>query len=539
MYQPFPGAEILPIPPEVQAMYDWAASKGVRWPKIIYPVRFPPGYIGSMATDVIEPGEAIVIAPNDSLVTTKVAFQSDLKPIFEDHKAFFGTFDDMNDDLILASYILSEKAKGPGSEIAPFLAYQPKEPNNLQDWSKSELAELQDPDLMFDSEKSLELHKEQFAVWKSIFSKYPEKIPEAFLTLEEFTWAIRLIGTRTFGKFAPYTTFFPVGELLNHDNVQSYYIYLNPEEKADSTKRYGGIVDDEDHDARIYEVDSSTELTNEALVVLTYYVNQGFGDEIFNSLRDRALQHDAEELKDLKKRRTYRPADMDLSESSGKEMRLMAGATERYEKGAEVYMSYGRNSNRQLLSVYGFSLRNNHFNFAILKVKFKELLANEDLANKVHIPDFSPDIFIKFKLKEKVISMVLVRTLRKLWWEKNFATDSFFNPSNLELENKALVKAIVLLNQFLNSFSSTLEEDLELLRGELPLRKYFAVLYRSQLKEIIKNQIEYFGYARSIVEEKLSGVSLTEAQDRVFSSVENNEKYQFALKEYLGSFDSN
>ena len=60
MYQPFPGAEALPVPADVQAMYDLAASKGVRWSKIIYPVRFPPGYIGSIAAETIYPNEAIV-----------------------------------------------------------------------------------------------------------------------------------------------------------------------------------------------------------------------------------------------------------------------------------------------------------------------------------------------------------------------------------------------------------------------------------------------------------------------------------------------
>ena len=69
------------------------------------------------------------------------------------------------------------------------------------------------------------------------------------LALSEYTWAIRLIGTRTFGKFAAYTTFFPGGELLNHDNVESYYIYLKPGEVADSSKRYAGLINDDDHDA--------------------------------------------------------------------------------------------------------------------------------------------------------------------------------------------------------------------------------------------------------------------------------------------------
>lgn len=520
-------------------MYDWAASKGIKWPKIVYPVRFPPGYIGSMATDTIEPGEAIVTAPNDSLVTTRVAYQSDLNSIFESNKDFFGSFEDMNDDLVLASYILSEKAKGPASSIDAFIGYQPKDPSNLQDWAKEDLLELQDADLIHDTEKSWEMHQEQFAKWKEIFSKHLDKIPEELLTLQEFTWAIRLIGTRTFGKFAPYTTFFPVGELLNHDNVQSYYVYLDQGAVADSTKRYGGVVDEEDHDARIYEVKPSTELSHEALVVLAYYLNQGFTDEVFNSLRDRAVKIDDDELEDLKKRRTYRPPGMDLTEKSDREMRLMSGATERYEKGAEVYMSYGRNSNRQLLSVYGFSLRNNHFNFLEFKVEFKKLLENERLAYKISIPDFGPDLCIKFKLKEKVICMSLVRTLRKLWWNKHFTIASFFKPKLMELELKILEKGQKLLIDFQNSFQTTLEEDLVMLSGELPIRKYFAVLYRSQLKEILKNQISYFAVLRDVCGSVFDGSSLSEAKEKIFAGLENADKVQRALNDYFEEIQSN
>jgi hypothetical protein len=84
MYQPVPGAELLEVPADVQEMFDWAASRGVRWPKIVYPVRFPPGYIGSMATSEIHPNERIIIAPNRSLFTSKVARDSaDLKQVFE------------------------------------------------------------------------------------------------------------------------------------------------------------------------------------------------------------------------------------------------------------------------------------------------------------------------------------------------------------------------------------------------------------------------------------------------------------------------
>ena len=145
MYQPFPGAERLEPSPEVQAMFDWAASQGVRWPKIVYPVRFPPGYIGSMAIAEIHPGERIITASNKSLFTVKMAEESELKPIFAQCPENF-----QRPMLLLVTFLIWEKHKGPASVWAPFIKYQPQQPSNIQDWSKEDLDELQDPDLSFD-----------------------------------------------------------------------------------------------------------------------------------------------------------------------------------------------------------------------------------------------------------------------------------------------------------------------------------------------------------------------------------------------------
>lgn len=145
MYQPFPGAERVEPSEDEQEMFKWAAEQGVRWPKIVYPVRFPPGYIGSMAIEEILPGERIVTASNKALFTVKVAQDSELKPIFDKCPEVFN-----RSMLALVTYLIWEKYKGPASKWAPFIKYQPKNPSNLQDWSAEELQELQDPGLVFD-----------------------------------------------------------------------------------------------------------------------------------------------------------------------------------------------------------------------------------------------------------------------------------------------------------------------------------------------------------------------------------------------------
>ena len=127
MYNPIPNARPLPIPSSVAAMLNWAEKKGIRWPKIIYPVLFPPGYIGTMATETIYPNERIITAPNSSLMTSRLAFESQLNEVFLNHPNEFSR------SLQLMTYLLYEKSKGPSSEWHDFIGYLPEHPSNLED----------------------------------------------------------------------------------------------------------------------------------------------------------------------------------------------------------------------------------------------------------------------------------------------------------------------------------------------------------------------------------------------------------------------
>lgn len=532
MYEENLGAEILEVPEDVQEMLDWARNKGVKWPKIVYPVKFPPGYIGSIATETIFPGESIITAPNAALFTSKVASQSDLQEIFLANSDLFDPSSAFYDDLVLSSFIISEKFKGPASEWAAFLKYQPKCPSNTQDWTTEELQELQDPDLLYDSVKSMEYHLESWKKWKSVLEKYPERFTSEMLELSEYTWAIRLIGTRTFGKFAPYVTFFPVGELLNHDNVQSFYTYLPPGEVADSSKRYSGIVNDEDHDGMIYEAIPTIEIPNESLAYLSFILNDGIDDNVYGEIKEKCAKIDVEEAEQEEINKVYRPPDIDLTESPEKEMRIVTGPDETYAKGSEVYMSYGRYSNRQLLSVYGFSLKVNKFNFAIVKFPVTSLVSTAELGEKMRLEEFSPDQSVCFKLKERVICLKLLKVLRKLWWRNGHPTSSFFSPKLPELESQILTHSIKLLTENLDYFPTTYEEDTNLLQTSLPLRKYFAVTHRSQLKKIIKNQISYLQAAHKVVSEILSGLPISSAKSENIP----DENLGLALRGYFEEF---
>lgn len=338
--------------------------------------------------------------------------------------------------------------------------------------------------------------------WKGILEKFPEFTKET-LSLENYTWAFRIIGTRSFGKFMPYVTLFPVGELLNHDNVETYYIYQYPHEKPDASSRYSGIVDENDHDDELITSDKILNLNSQLVLNLNEELSGNSKDlEKIASLRKICAEIDDAEENEAKEHKKYRPPDMDLTENDEKVASICTGPNEHYLPGSEVYMSYGRYSNRQLLSTYGFALKENYFNYAYVKIMLKELAGNDQ-----QLEFFSKtEAFCRFKLKKKVISKVFLRTIRGLYWKNEYPTTSFLNPELPELEIQVLSKAISILQQVLLTYPTTLEEDLNILNNTIPLRRYFAVLYRSQVKDIIKFQIQYLDICKNIIQSISQGV---------------------------------
>ena len=384
-----------------------------------------------------------------------------------------------------------------------------------------------------------EYYESGWAQWKKLLSKFPEFTNE-MTSLEEYTWATRVIGTRSFGKFMPHVTLFPVGELLNHDNVQTYYIYQHDHERPDASSRYSGIVDQLDHDDELLVrepvIDTKTEIF--------FQLNQQYNDrtkdmEKVLAIKNLCSQVDKQEEDAAKEHKKYRPPDMDLTENDEKDASICAGPDEHYLPGSEVYMSYGRYSNRQLLSTYGFSLKVNHFNYARVKVLLQELTVEPRIREFLN----AVQAFVIFKLKKDWIAEEFLRSIRGLHWNFELKVESFLNPGNHDLEKKVLETGIVILNEYLKKFPTSYEEDLRLMSEELELRKYFAVLYRSQVKEIILNQIKYMRIANEIIERNRTS-PLPDCLGLVdqFETVEGNfylemSKNRKALESYLNKFN--
>lgn len=135
---------------EVAELFEWGIKMGIECPKLKYPVRFKEGYIGSQASETIQPGEIIIQVPKYCMLSVQSALNSSLRTIFDQHPDLFSEVNPNYEDMILTTYILYEKLRGKDSFWYYFLRALPKNPEILLDWSNAEIEELQDSDLIFD-----------------------------------------------------------------------------------------------------------------------------------------------------------------------------------------------------------------------------------------------------------------------------------------------------------------------------------------------------------------------------------------------------
>jgi hypothetical protein len=469
-------AEVLPKSPEFEGYMKWALEHGIKINKVIYPVRFPPGYIGTMATERINPGDVIVSVPNSALFTSKIAEKSDLYELFQEYDDFFDEDDAHYEDLILVTYLIWEKSLGERSKWYHFIAHQPKS-ETLQDWSIEELQQLQDPDAVYDAKQQMGFTLKLWGGWKKVMLKSKVFSP-AMVEFSEFLWAYRLLSTRSFGKFCPYTTFAPMAEFLNHNNTCTYYYYGTTEASSDSAKRYMNFSNGEDHDDDMVFKKAINKISCKKLVQLTCPSGIRQDSEMYKLVIE-SESLDNEEKK-LDEEKDYgRPDPEVLRETNEKELSIIAGGNETYEEGSEVYMSYGRYSNRMLLATYGFSLKDNIYNFARIKTSLDRFIIGEKAYeirsldnNKVYLFKLKSDTLCKGK---KYIEMF--RAVRALNWTNNFPVNACFSPASADLEMKVIEIVLGVVNEQIDSFPTKLEEDLKIVENQLSLRHYFAVRF--------------------------------------------------------------
>lgn len=304
--------------------------------------------------------------------------------------------------------------------------------------------------------------------WRKVLREHPEFIDESMLIFEEFHWVWKILMTRAFGKYVPWTTLAPLAEFLNHGNVHTFYYYYHLSDFI-----FRDSKEDQDQDDILFEKVKSVTYNNQQLVALKFRSMESTEktESVFAAIDKEASTFD--ESKSRREEIDY--PEEEIIDSDDKVFAIIAGNHEKYLKGSEIYLSYGRYSNRHLLSFYGFAMANNKYNYARVKVPFRSL-ADENLITD--ITEAGMDLMTVFKVKPNELNLELLHNIRCLKWDlQTHKPDSFFSPGDTKFELEVIEKAIKVLADFLDSYPTKYEEDQELLLKTDSVRFKFAVFY--------------------------------------------------------------
>ena len=443
-------------------MRVWAESHGAVSLKMRYPVLFEPGYIGAQATERIGPNEDIVRVPYELLLSSQTARESPIGPVLEAHPEVFSNEELESEDLALISFILGELHKGPDSFWHCLIQSLPRDSENLSDWKEAELVELRDEDLVYQLRRKDENMRKNWEALREVLEKYPHFFPAENATFENFFWLWQNITTRAFGKYAPSSVFAPIADALNHDYSHTHYIIGNAEERQHCTPS-------------LVCLDSDLDIPNTATVSYTAFARLVTPHSPENNSKLLLLLLKAREKDEWKNKEAQENKWGGPFKPNAKEVfRMCTGADETYEPGAQLFLFYGQYSNRQLLLYYGFTLKRNIYNYAVLKLSLSDVLPSPEAQCRIPA-DLQGKVF-PFQVRQHSVCTELLDFLRMLHWNPaKHIVMAFFSAHDYELELEVVVRAQEILRAELAKDGVSLEEEREKLRENNGIRYYFAV----------------------------------------------------------------
>ncbi|OMJ70434.1 hypothetical protein SteCoe_31595 [Stentor coeruleus] len=456
-----PGYEIVEKSEAMRDLFRFGQSLGIKLnPNVTYPVFFPPGYPGVLALEHLEPNDTILTAPNSSMLHIKLANSEPLKKIYSKYLEDFAEGNGGENNRFIV-YLLSELSKGKSSKWYPYLSTLPENIEQLSDWNAQELQELQDDALM---QYSLGKHSQDMECnesLKNILQNYPSIIAPEYL--DKINWAWRVICTRAYGRCLPQLSLIPIADLFNHQNVMTNYFYAKENELDDGVFDLG----DDDHDDPMpYKV-----FTISAGKLGKLAVGNKKTDKA-GLLMEKAKEEDRKIF--VKKFKAALRGRNEVQEAPDCMFKIMCSENG-ILKGNQVCIQYGRYSNRQLLFQYGFAMKDNKYDYCILRIPVSEVYEDKG----IEPPASEEPEYFEFKLKSDRLNSELLSFIRYIVWDYN--TDpvlSFFEVGNLQLDLKVYERYIFLLENELKNFATSEEEDLELLTKQIHYRLFFAVIYK-------------------------------------------------------------
>lgn len=213
-------------------------------------------------------------------------------------------------------------------------------------------------------------------------------------------------------------------------------------------------------------------------------------------------------------------------------------------------------SNRDMLKRYGFCLTNNKYNNIFIKLRLE--LQDPDFKYRYYIMQK----FFQVEIENRDSNLVGIQSRHfKVYYQKlntkmlKFVKIINFNVKNdeiatvmetrsLSLEYLSFQKLKKIYEDFLNNFDTSLDEDLKLMRDpieikKLTVRQYMGMVYRTEQKRILINQIKLVRIVMAIIERMMRGSTLEFAVLRVHDLETARDHYinRLMLKSYLDSLE--
>jgi hypothetical protein len=445
-YCTLPPTLALPADSRV-AFAQWAEKNGIKHPKCEYTHLFYSKegypYPGLIATEDIHQYEKLVEVPPNALITMQTAYM-EYKYIFDAHPDLFCNIPSClalsKSIVILATYIIAELAKKEKSWIYCMFTINPKSFDTLLTWPLNDIKELQDLYLLQEVMNTQSIMDEYYKRYYQVLSKYPV-FPQEYITKQSFYWAIEFILSRAFDIqslfIAPYIF------CLNNSAVDVGVSIHKP-----GTPIFEPIKDL-----------VSKQITDE-------YQNEYDSKHPYGWLID-IIQNDT---------------------TLSKPFALYSNSSE-FKKGEELFWNYNDDDSKFLLFYYGYC---NEFNiYDYIKVPVDTILSQPS-----KIPIFlkqlkqeTPDLLEKLAIPVyyTIVSSILIDYAKLLVVKED---EYSVHKCNIKHEMLAVEKAIAIMISYIDSFPTTLKQDMELLQLKPnSSRLFFSIVCRAWGKRIAHHQI--------------------------------------------------
>jgi hypothetical protein len=349
---------------KIKEFMEWIDANGCIHPDTHYPAYFKTkdgfSYPGMIALNKISAYSPFVKVPSKLMLTTQLAYYSELNPLFKAYPEMF-TKESVPawEDYILIAYIIWQMSLEKYSFWYPLFQVWPEKADVFYTWNESELKELQDPATLKESLSEADSLKASWMDLYRILAKHPKYFPKHLLTYSLYCRIWELLSSRIFNSFIQTTAFVPYAEFVNHDNADSHYDsdFGKPSkgEKYKEVESSSGV--DSDLDKDVEEI----EALKDGSPFSTQYTPLDIKDATKEIIKEEASFGSPKELA------RYKSIDDSFSKDTP-HYHVLLTFNEEFEKGEQVFMSYGKDTNKYLLCNYGFVMDYNKYEYYPLRI---------------------------------------------------------------------------------------------------------------------------------------------------------------------------